>query len=132
MVGRLESHEISLVFGDVGEKECSKPRFVGLNTLAMGDICACEFAEGSHLGLLLSCGALRKEELLRLRSPPPRGLLSIGVVIDDLVMLERVGKNSSVLQKSSLCESSLADERMQLVLEAYEKAGLPTNPKKEF
>lgn len=132
LVGRLEPHEVSLIFGDVGGKECSKPRFVGLNTLAMGDICACEFAEGSHLGLLLSCGALKKEELLRLRSPPPRGLLSIGVVIDDLVMLERVGKNSSVLQKSSPSEVSLADERMQLVLEAYEKAGLPTNPKKEF
>ena len=129
LVGELEPHEVAFVFGECSDVNLDKPRFVGLNTLAMGDICACEFAEGSHLGLLLSCGAMRKEEILRLRCPPPRGLLSIGIVIDDLVMLERISKSSGPFDSTKF---SLADDRMSLALGAYETAGLPTNPKKEF
>lgn len=100
--------------------------YVALQTMAMGDICACEFAQGSHLGLLLQNGCIHPEEILRYRSPPPRGLLSIGVVIDDLVLLEKIHRDSYGVGPT------MSDARMKLILQAYDQAHLPTNPKKAF
>ena len=99
---------------------------MGLSTMAMGDIWACEFAQASHLALLFRSGALRSEELIRLRAPFPRGLLTIGVVIDDLVMLEKV------LRADADSVATLADSRMEKVLPEYKAWGLPLNSKKEF
>ena len=48
-----------------------------------------------------------------------------GVVIDDLVMLERI-------LVSSVGEKTVSDRRMELVEAAYAEAGLRTNPKKAF
>ena len=58
--------------------------------MAMGDLCAVEFAQSSHLSVLLHCHSIYPWELLRLRSPMPRGPFMAGVVVDDLVLLERV------------------------------------------
>lgn len=123
--GFLDLTELREIFGDRADLP-KTGGYVALQTMAMGDICACEFAQGSHLGLLLQHHALHPEELLRYRHPPPRGLLSIGVVIDDLVLLEKV--------HFSLTEDTptLADDRMKTILEAYDSAHLPTNPKKAF
>ena len=63
---------------------------VALATLAMGDNAAVEFAQGAHLGVLYRHGVVSADELLVPNFPPPRGLLSIGVVLDDLVILEKV------------------------------------------
>ena len=58
--------------------------------MAMGDLCAVEFAQSAHLAVLLQCGGFAPHELLRLRSAMPRGPFTAGVVVDDLVLLERV------------------------------------------
>lgn len=125
LVGRLSASEMIEVFG----ADCpgaATGGFVGLCTMAMGDICACEFAQASHLSLLFRSGALCPAELIRLRSPMPRGLLSIGVIIDDLVMLEKVVRDFRPGSKT------LADARMEMVLPEYKSWGLPLNDKKEF
>lgn len=99
--------------------------YVGLSTMAMGDLLACEVAQASHLGLILSCGGAYPDELLQYRSPVPDGLLSVGVVIDDLVVLE-------MRLRSELDKPSQADARMEKILEAYRSVGLEANSKKEF
>ena len=122
--GKMSREELAEIFGSKVQIP-EEGGFVGLNTLAMGDICACEFAQGSHLGLLLQAGAVRPPELLRYRSPSPRSCFSVGVVIDDLVMLERV-------LEAGNCGSTISEVRMGRAEQAYHKAGLPTNPKKAF
>ena len=62
----------------------------GLSSLVMGDCSACEFAQCAHLGVLVQAGVVVDGELLVHAAPPPRGLLSVGLVIDDLIILERV------------------------------------------
>ena len=61
----------------------------GLSSLAMGDSSACEFAQCSHLGVLAQARVVLPGELLVQASAPPRGLLSVGLVIDDLIILQR-------------------------------------------
>ena len=92
--------------------------------MAMGDLCAVEFAQSSHLSVLLHCHSIYPWELLRLRSPMPRGPFMAGVVVDDLVLLERV--------VSGLREQCVALQRMPLIKAKYAEVGLPTNDKKEF
>ena len=122
----LTAEELESIFP--GAKAPSTGGFVGLSTMAMGDLCAVEFAQSAHLAVLLGCRGLFPHELLRLRAPVPRGLLSIGVVIDDLVLLEKTLKKNNK-DCSSL---SLAGERMDKIRQAYADVGLPTNPAKEF
>ena len=114
--GKMSRDELAEIFG----AKVQIPEEGGL-----GDICACEFAQGSHLGLLLQAGAIRPPELLRYRSPSPRSCFSVGVVIDDLVMLERVLEAGS-------CGPTTSEVRMGRAEQAYRRAGLPTNPKKAF
>ena len=125
LAGRLSSEDMVQIFGD-GNRCAAEGGYVGLSTMAMGDICACEFAQASHLALLLRGGALHPHELIRLRAPFPRSLFTVGVVIDDLVMLERVVK------KDFSHTATIADGRMNQVLPEYESWGLPLNAKKEF
>ena len=86
LAGRLEPEDLEFIFG----KKFTEAGYVGLSTLAMGDLNACEFAQGSHIKLVMSCGGAAMEEILMMHQPSPRGLLSVGVVIDDLVCLEKV------------------------------------------
>ena len=74
------------VFGSRFELE-EDTIWVGLNSLAMGDLMFCEFefAQGSHVGLLLQYEAAFSSELLSLHNPLPRGLQHVEVIIDDLV-----------------------------------------------
>ena len=118
--GFLELAELREIFGDRADLP-KAGGYVALQTMAMGDICACEFAQGSHLGLLLQHNALHPEELLRYRHPPPRGLLAIGVVIDDLVLLGKV--HSSFTDG----KPTLTDDRMKTILEAYNMT-VPISP----
>lgn len=57
---------------------------VGLFTLAMGDKGTVEFA------VFLQHGVCHPTKLLILRGSVPRGLLQIGVVVDNLVVMEQV------------------------------------------
>ena len=55
---RISSREVfrqellEIFDGDLGDFK-GETGYVGLNTLAMGDLCACEFAQAAHVNLLL-------------------------------------------------------------------------------
>lgn len=65
----LSKGDLEFIFG----KPFEFGGYVGLSTLAMGDISACEYAQCAHLGILLQSGACSPEELLQLHRPAPRG-----------------------------------------------------------
>lgn len=123
LVGKLQQSELEEIFG--GPLHVSGKGYVCLSTMAMGDLCACEFAQGSHLSVLFSSGQLDPSELVMMHCPIPRSSLMIGVVIDDLVLLERIltGHADTV---------SAASQRLGPIKEKYKEVGLPINPKKEF
>ena len=106
------------------------PIYCGLSTLAMGDQNACEFAQCSHLALMLRTGVLSEEEMLSLQGDVPRGLLSVGVIIDDLVLLEKL--LMAAWQRSEGRSTTQADLRLDKAVAAYKEHGLEVNLKKEF
>ena len=75
--------------------EGAGPLLFGLKTLEMGDTCAVELAQTAHLGILVQSGLVNKEELVGMTLPPPRSPSMLGVVIDDLVLLEIVAAGLS-------------------------------------
>lgn len=77
--------------------------WVGLSTLAMGDTMAVEFAQASHIGLCLRQGVGSASEFLTLHGSIPRGLLQVGIIVDDLIILEQVVKR--VLDADEVTES---------------------------
>lgn len=80
--------EALAIFGEIDEAYVERGQvWVGLSTLAMGDCCSVEFSQCSHLALLLRNDVCKMDELLTLYSPPPRGLLQVGIVVDDLIVL---------------------------------------------
>ena len=120
----LDEDEAMKLFGPALSMEDGK-QWVALGTLAMGDLNACEFAQCSHVGMMIQAGMLSPESMWTLRSGPPRTLTTAGIIIDDLVVLEQV--------MSSLAEPMTESEgKIELALKAYAEAGLETNPKKAF
>ena len=97
----------------------------------MGDSSACEFAQCSHLGSLVQGRAVFPGELLVHASAPPRGLLSIGLVIDDLIILQRCLARDLERYRASpgLSEGS---QRLRRATDAYDRASLRFSPKKTF
>lgn len=59
----------------------------------------------------------------------PRGLVQAGVIVDDLVILERVLREKFVASELDDTEGVL---RTKNARRAYEEASLPHNPKKGF
>ncbi|CAE7812321.1 unnamed protein product, partial [Symbiodinium sp. KB8] len=104
---------------------------VGLATLAMGDVNACEYAQASHLGVLYCGDVFSPAELLCLNAPVPREPCMVGVIIDDLIVLERLVA-TCVPGPPGLEPHTMADSRMALADEAYAKANLISNPSKGF
>ena len=102
--------------------------FVGLSTMATGDLLACEFAQGSHLALLLQASATHPTELIQLEHTFPRGNFFAGIVVDNLVMLEKVVRKMD----AALEPTRLAPDRMKKAVEAYRSVHLPLNDKKAF
>ena len=125
--GALSREEAREVFGqDCSSYADARGRVrVALATLAMGDNGACEYAQGSHVAVLCHHGVLSPEDLLLPSRPPPRGLLSIGVVIDDLVILERLLRSAPIDD-----EHCAGGRRLDKAHQAYCKAHLVANPKK--
>ena len=109
LVGKLTAAEARAIFGD----SLSIPPeggYAGLSTMAMGDLCAVEFAQAAHISVMLHCKALHPSELLRGKSVMPRGPFMLGLVIDDLVMLEKVVRGTV---------ETIADQRMPLAVAKY-------------
>ena len=127
--GALSQGDMDFIFGE-GKVKVRGSAHVGLNTLAMGDCSACEYAQASHLCLLYERGVFAENELITLSSPVPRTEILAGVIIDDLIVLE--------LLPLGLCTSPRpwpqtgSDLRMALADLAYAGANLLTNSKKAF
>ena len=100
-----------------------------LGSLAMGDINSVEFGQLSHLSLTLAAGAVSAEELLTLRSTCPRSRLQAGIIIDDLVMLEKQSEEARASMEPGDSEGA---RRMNIMKEAYRSAKLVQNEKKSF
>lgn len=126
----LTVEQARYVFGhDYDFKE--EPVCVGLNSLAMGDLMACEFAQGAHVGVMLQHGVAETSQLLTLHNPIPRGLHHIGVIIDDLVVLEQILVEDLKRRRLEGLET-WGSGRVAAARVAYEEVGLETNPKKAF
>lgn len=128
----LSLQEALYVFGkDAIPADWTAPIFCGLSTLAMGDQNACEFAQCSHLSMMLRAGVLTEQEMLTLQGDIPRGILGVGVIIDDLVLLEKL-LWSKLGDQHQVTARTLADDRLDLALKAYAEHKLEVNLKKEF
>eukprot|EP00435_Cladocopium_sp_Y103_P026206 s860_g6.t1 len=128
LCGPVDLCDAHAVFGDSFEWS-EDPIYVGLSTLAMGDVNAVEFAQSSHLGLCFHFGVANPDEVLTLQGAIPRGLLQVGIIVDDLIILEQVLKSMRVKPDAPV---TTADERIDRALHAYRSVGLEHNPKKEF
>ena len=129
----LSASEAAVVFdlSDDEVKHLSQPVLCGLTSLAMGDSSACEFAQCSHLGVLVQGRAVFPGELLLQAAPPPRSLLSVGLVIDDLVVLERCLADQAPVYREHP-GSSTSSRRLSSALAAYDSAQLRYSAKKTF
>ena len=124
----LSPDDLTFIF----EKPFTAGGYVGLSTLAMGDLSACEYAQCSHMGILMKSGCCLPEEVLRMNCPAPRGDIALGVVIDDLICLEKLTFNLSDSLLGGHLPGGDAPRHMKLVMDEYDKAGLPVNLKKSF
>ena len=125
---QLTDDEYAAVFGKPSS-ERTEPHFVGLSTLAMGDVCAVEYAQCSHTSICLKNGVFAVAEMVTLKGSIPRGLLQAGIIVDDLVILEHVLRSSFEEQSFGVTEGA---KRTLRARKAYEAAHLPHNPKKGF
>ena len=116
------------VFGDV--PYLPQKAYVGLSTMAMGDCSACEYAQCSHLSVLRGHSVFGPGELNTLVSPVPRGCLHIGVIIDDLIVLERIA--AGWLETPEPRPQTRGDAVMGQADAAYAGAALISNPSKAF
>ncbi len=104
-----------------------RPVVLGLRTLAMGDSMAVELAQTAHLGILVQLGMLDETNLLAMGLPPPRESFFGGVVIDDLILFEKIARSS--LGNGDQLESS---EKMSAALARYKELGLIPHEGKTF
>ncbi|OLQ07204.1 FK506-binding protein 1A [Symbiodinium microadriaticum] len=108
---------------DVACLRCFSPELLGssrvcasLRTMAMGDVNSVSFGQASHVGLLLAFDVIDPSCLLTLRGGFPRGDLALGVVIDDLICIERSlrhlgpAKASPVMEKDQFCAAFWGSE----------------------
>ena len=107
------------------------PVWVALCSLAIGDALACEYAQGSHLSICLQHGVCSTHELLTLKDPLPRGLLQIGIIIDDLVILEQCLRADLESIQAGKLETT-ADTRARRAQHGYSVSGLDVNAKNRF
>ena len=104
-----------------------RPVVLGLRTLAMGDSMAVELAQTAHLGILVQLGLLNESNLLAMGLPPSRELFFGGVVIDDLILFEKIARSS--LSADRQLESSA---KMAIALARYKELGLIPHEGKTF
>ncbi len=94
-----------------------------LSTMAMGDRNAVEFGQQAHVQLCLAVG-LRLQDMLTLRGSLPRQEWCAGVMIDDLILLEK----TSVTSDAKLVTTAIADA----LVEAYASVGLEAHEGKRM
>ena len=97
------------------------------STLAMGNSFAVELAQHTHTNLLARAGVLKEAEQVCYRKPLPRSSTLQLLCIDDLAVLQKVPRGSSV--SSSKCFRG-DRELLEKAGKAYVAAGLRTSAKK--
>ena len=105
------------------------PYRASLGSLAMGDINSVEFGQLAHLSLALSSGAVAPTELLTLRSKPSASAIAGGIVIDDLVVMEKIDREAVAAMVPGTSRGAV---RLGKVEKAYETAGLEQSKPKTF
>lgn len=85
-----------------------------LRTMAMGDLNSVEYGQQSHLQIALSCGIL-PTDLLTMKGSFPRQAWAVGIIIDDLVVVERVPR--------ALTTGDMSTTIADIMVEAYQKVG---------
>ena len=115
-------------FGKLRKLECAKGMqlsddhlcYLSLRSLAMGDSHAVELAQTCHLGILIQSGLLTADRFISMNLAIPRSPKMVGVIIDDLVLFEKIlRENVGELGKDSWGATS-----MQEALQRYEQLGL--------
>ena len=99
--------------------------YPSLRTLAMGDCNAVELGQMSHVNLGISARAFCPHELLVTHGRAPRGRISAGVVIDDVLIAEQLHPTEA----EGVIES---EYRLNLLCEEYQRVGLTAHPAKTF
>lgn len=98
-----------------------------LATLAMGDNQAVELGQKSHVRLGLEAGAFHPHELITAKGKAPRGPVSAGIIIDDLLICEQRHAGEELSE-----EGSEGGRRLGVMCEAYLRRGLSAHPAKTF
>ena len=102
--------------------------YLCLQTLAMGDSQAVELAQTAHLGILVQAGLLDEHNLVAMDLSIPRERFFGGVVIDDLILFEKLLNNDV----DSSRVTKMSREVMEKALSEYQRVGLLPHPKKTF
>lgn len=96
-----------------------------LNTMAMGDCHAVSFGQVSHLAVLLRTGAVSLDDFLMLRARPSRKTWVAGLMIDDLVLLERRVRSEDGAVDHGDRPPSTCEKIIEKVRAQYEEVKLP-------
>ena len=96
-----------------------------LQTLAMGDNNAVELGQMAHVNLGISARAFSAHELLTSHSRGPRGDISAGIVIDDVLIAEQLEPQAA----EGITEG---EYRLNSLFELYQTEGLNPHPGKTF
>jgi len=130
LAGAITLEQAHEIFGPDLEVECGKkPVRVALATLAMGDLLAREFSQSAHLALCLRYHVFEPGELLTLRTPVPRSKVIAGVIIDDLVVMEKLLAHEFNTRTSDV---NGACDRIKEAINGYSENRLEANIKKSF
>lgn len=103
-----------------------------LATLAMGDSAACEYAQASHLSLGLQAGAFLPEQLLTIHGRVPRDNFLCGIIIDDLILLQKVGRDAVEGDRLISSRASMHTIYKAVGLEAHPGKGFSNSPRATF
>lgn len=95
-----------------------------LNTLAMGDSAACEYAQTSHICMGLISGAIDPNNLLTLHGRTPRHSTLSGIIIDDFILMQKVGIEET--------RGVDMEHRRAAMHDMYKQVGLEAHPTKGF
>ena len=121
-VSQSFARELSCFDPDVHD---AMPLLPCLKTLAMGDNNAVELGQMAHVNPGIAARAFDASELLTSHSRGPRGLVSAGVVIDDVLIAEQLAPEAA----DSVSEG---EYRLNSLFELYQTEGLTPHPGKTF
>eukprot|EP00438_Fugacium_kawagutii_P027608 Skav231511 [mRNA] locus=scaffold84:334476:339113:- [translate_table: standard] len=99
------------------------------STLAMGDCSACEFAQTAHISLGLRSRAFTMKELLTLKGRVPRSDFIAGIIIDDMIYMEKVAMRAMATEVRMTDKALMRIAAMEL---QYTEVGLEAHPGKQF